>query len=57
MKLSGTLLLLLAGAILGSAATTGFHHWRRAEAIRALPALADRNHPPLIDEISFVKFP
>ena len=54
MKPARTILILFIGAIIGAASTIGYHHVRRAQAIRALPSLADRSHPPNIDEISFV---
>lgn len=54
MKPARTILILFIGAIIGVAATIGYNHFRRAQAIRALPSLADRNHPPNIDELSFV---
>ena len=46
--------MLLLGTVIGIAATTGFQHFRRAQAIRSLPSLADRNHPPGIDEFAYV---
>ena len=54
VKLARTILLLLLGIVIGIAATIGVQHLRRAQAIRALPSLADRNSPPNIDEISGV---
>ena len=54
VKPARTILLLLVGTVIGIAATIGFQHFRRAQAIRALPSLADRNRPPNIDEISGV---
>ena len=54
MKPAKTILILLLGAVIGVAATIGYHHVRRSQAIRALPSLADRTRPPNIDEISFV---
>lgn len=54
MKPARTILLLLLGVVIGIAASIGFQHFRRAQAIRSLPSLADRNHPPGIDEIAWV---
>ena len=54
MKPNRIILLLLIGTAIGVAATVGVQQFRRAQAIRSLPSLADRKHPPHIDEISSV---
>lgn len=54
MKPYRTVALLLIGVILGSVGSLLFLHIKRIRAIRALPSLADRNHLPLIDELTSI---
>lgn len=50
MKPARTLLLLFIGIILGIVATIGIQQFRHAQAMRLLPSLTDRMHPPCPDE-------